>query len=212
MVNFIDKCEAVIFDIDGVLVDVRKSYNEAIIKTVHLILKDSYDIEIANKFPFEKLISKLRNTGGFNNDIDTAYVIILVMLHCILINKMDIDIYITEDDIIHIDMIIELITHNITIQLIYEPDYHKIDETKCNWNQMIESIRNNLSYNISWIYGGAKHSLYHKNSTLTFHIETENGFSVDFKYPIRDKIKIINSFDEIYKFLILKCFNNPNPT
>ena len=91
MVNFIDQCEAVIFDIDGVLVDVRKSYNEAIIKTVHLILKDSYDIEIANKFPFEKLISKLRNTGGFNNDVDTAYVIILIILHCILINKMDIE-------------------------------------------------------------------------------------------------------------------------
>jgi phosphoglycolate phosphatase-like HAD superfamily hydrolase len=91
LVNGIDECEAVIFDIDGVLVDVSKSYNESIIKTVQLILKDSYDIEIANKFPFEKLISKLRNTGGFNNDIDTAYAIILIILHCILINKMDIE-------------------------------------------------------------------------------------------------------------------------
>jgi phosphoglycolate phosphatase-like HAD superfamily hydrolase len=91
LVNGINECEAVIFDIDGVLVDVRKSYNETIIKTVHLILKDSYNIEIANKFPFEKLISQLRNTGGFNNDIDTAYVIILIILHCILINKMDIE-------------------------------------------------------------------------------------------------------------------------
>lgn len=91
MANGIDECEAVIFDIDGVLVDVRRSYNEAIIKTVQLILKDSYDIKIANKFPFEKLISKLRNTGGFNNDIDTAYAIILIILHCILINKMNME-------------------------------------------------------------------------------------------------------------------------
>jgi HAD superfamily phosphatase len=87
----IDECEAVIFDIDGVLVDVRRSYNEAIIKTVQIILKDSFDIEIANEFPFEKLISKLRNTGGFNNDIDTAYAIILIILHCILIGKMNIE-------------------------------------------------------------------------------------------------------------------------
>ena len=91
MSNGIDECEAIIFDIDGVLVDVRRSYNEAIIKTVQLILKDSYEIEIANEFPFEILISKLRNTGGFNNDIDTAYAIILIILHCILINKMNIE-------------------------------------------------------------------------------------------------------------------------
>ena len=91
MSNGIDECEAIIFDIDGVLVDVRRSYNEAIIKTVQIILKDIYDIKIANEFPFEKLISKLRNTGGFNNDIDTAYAIILIILHCILINKMDIE-------------------------------------------------------------------------------------------------------------------------
>lgn len=91
MANIIDECEAIIFDIDGVLVDVRRSYNEAIIKTVQLILKDSYDIKIANKFPFEKLISKLRNTGGFNNDIDTAYAIILIILQGILINKMNIE-------------------------------------------------------------------------------------------------------------------------
>lgn len=90
MVIGIEECDAVIFDIDGVLVDVRRSYDKAIIKTVEIILKDSYDIEIANEFPFEKLISNLRNTGGFNNDIDTAYAIILIILHCILINKMNI--------------------------------------------------------------------------------------------------------------------------
>ena len=91
MANDIQAYEAIIFDIDGVLVDVRRSYNEAIIKTVQLILKESYDIKIADKFPFENLISKLRNTGGFNNDIDTAYAIILILLYCVLINKMNID-------------------------------------------------------------------------------------------------------------------------
>jgi HAD superfamily phosphatase len=86
----ISECEAIIFDIDGVLVDVNKSYNEAIIKTVELILVKNFDISL-NNFPFQELISKLRNTGGFNNDIDTAYSIVLIILYCILINKMNID-------------------------------------------------------------------------------------------------------------------------
>jgi len=87
--NF-SECEAIIFDIDGVLVDVKKSYDETIIKTVQLILIKSFNINLTN-FPFQDFISKLRNTGGFNNDIDTAYSIVLIILYCILINKMNID-------------------------------------------------------------------------------------------------------------------------
>jgi HAD superfamily phosphatase len=88
-INF-SECEAIIFDIDGVLVDVKKSYDEAIIKTVQFILIKSFNINLAY-FPFQDMISKLRNTGGFNNDIDTAYSIVLIILYCILINKMNTD-------------------------------------------------------------------------------------------------------------------------
>ncbi len=88
-INF-SECEAIIFDIDGVLVDVKKSYDEAIIKTVQFILIKSFKINLSN-FPFQDMISKLRNTGGFNNDIDTAYSIILIILYCILINEMNTD-------------------------------------------------------------------------------------------------------------------------
>lgn len=88
-INF-SECEAIIFDIDGVLVDVKKSYDEAIIKTVQFILIKSFNINLDN-FPFQDMISKLRNTGGFNNDIDTAYSIVLIILYCILINKMNTD-------------------------------------------------------------------------------------------------------------------------
>ncbi|CAN5874693.1 TIGR01548 family HAD-type hydrolase [soil metagenome] len=88
-INF-SECEAIIFDIDGVLVDVKKSYDEAIIKTVQFILIKSFNINLAN-FPFQDLISKLRNTGGFNNDIDTAYSIVLIILYCTLNNKMNLD-------------------------------------------------------------------------------------------------------------------------
>lgn len=81
--------EAIIFDIDGVLVDVRKSYNGAIIKTVQIILQEVFEIKNCTYYPFEVMISKLRNTGGFNNDIDTTYAIILILLYCVLIKKMN---------------------------------------------------------------------------------------------------------------------------
>lgn len=80
--TFQEKFEGIIFDIDGVLIDVNNSYNKTITKTVQNILKDYYNIEISN-FPYEKTISKLRQTGGFNNDIDTTYSIILIILFCI---------------------------------------------------------------------------------------------------------------------------------
>jgi len=88
-INF-SECAAIIFDIDGVLVDVKKSYDEAIIKTVQFILIKGFNTNVAN-FPFQDIISKLRNTGGFNNDIDTAYSIVLIILYCVFINKMDSD-------------------------------------------------------------------------------------------------------------------------
>ena len=88
-INF-SECAAIIFDIDGVLVDVKKSYDEAIIKTVQFILIKGFNTNVAN-LPFQDIISKLRNTGGFNNDIDTAYSIVLIILYCVFINKMDSD-------------------------------------------------------------------------------------------------------------------------
>ncbi len=82
--------EAIIFDIDGVLIDVINSYNQTIIKTIHHILKNNFNISITD-FPIDKLISKFRYTGGFNNDIDTTYSMILTIVYCKLINKKDIN-------------------------------------------------------------------------------------------------------------------------
>ncbi len=71
--------DCILFDIDGVLVDIRKSYNAAIKKTVETMLK-----RIAGKayrnLVTDKIILKFRNSGGFNNDTDTSYAITLAML------------------------------------------------------------------------------------------------------------------------------------
>src|SRR5688500_3033771 len=69
----------IIFDIDGVLIDVKKSYNEAIKNTVQFIVKNLIKRDLKN-FVTDKIILKFRQTGGFNNDADTSYAISLALL------------------------------------------------------------------------------------------------------------------------------------
>jgi len=77
--------ECVLFDVDGCLVDIRKSYNAAIKKTVDFILKYVAAASPIDSFNLTNLVSdntilKFRQTGGFNNDIDTSYAICLADL------------------------------------------------------------------------------------------------------------------------------------
>lgn len=65
--------DCTLFDIDGVLVDVRRSYNEAIKKTVEFVLK-------RRGLVTDGLILRLRQSGGFNNDADTSYAIALAIM------------------------------------------------------------------------------------------------------------------------------------
>jgi len=81
-----NKYEAIIFDIDGVLIDVMDSYNQTIMKTIQHILKSNFNMTLTD-FPIEELITKFRHTGGFNNDIDTTYSMILTILYCKIINN-----------------------------------------------------------------------------------------------------------------------------
>ena len=92
--NFIDEIaniDAIIFDVDGVLIDSRNSYDKTIQKTV---------LYIANKYPefnlpqydiSEEIIYAFRNTGGFNSDWDTSYVILLGLLSFSLRNYLYLD-------------------------------------------------------------------------------------------------------------------------
>jgi HAD superfamily phosphatase len=72
--------ECILFDIDGVLVDVRKSYNIAIKKTVDFILKYTTGNTFLKGIVNDEIILKFRQTGGFNNDTDTSYAIALAVL------------------------------------------------------------------------------------------------------------------------------------
>jgi HAD superfamily phosphatase len=77
--------ECVLFDVDGCLVDIRKSYNVAIKKTVDFILNYIAPIAAIDNFRLTNLVSdnvilNFRQTGGFNNDVDTSYAICLAEL------------------------------------------------------------------------------------------------------------------------------------
>ncbi|MEM2910729.1 MAG: hypothetical protein QXO01_06680 [Nitrososphaerota archaeon] len=66
--------DTIIFDCDGVLIDIRDSYNKAIHKTVEhvfsIILGD-----VSEPITTDAQIDALRLCGGFNNDWDTTYVL-----------------------------------------------------------------------------------------------------------------------------------------
>jgi phosphoglycolate phosphatase-like HAD superfamily hydrolase len=72
--------DCALFDIDGVIVDIRKSYDFAIKKTVNFIIKHITKVSNLNGLVTQEMILKFRRTGGFNNDVDTSYAIILTAL------------------------------------------------------------------------------------------------------------------------------------
>lgn len=71
--------DCALFDVDGVLVDIRRSYNAAIKKTVEYMLK-SMTGKAFRGLVTDRIILKFRASGGFNNDTDTTYAIMLAML------------------------------------------------------------------------------------------------------------------------------------
>ena len=72
--------DAVIFDCDGVLLDVRGSYDEAISKTVVQIFEWLTGCRIPKKLVSKEIIFLFRRSGGFNNDWDIAYGILMFLI------------------------------------------------------------------------------------------------------------------------------------
>ncbi|NIR70705.1 MAG: HAD-IA family hydrolase [Nitrosopumilaceae archaeon] len=81
----LDSADAIIFDCDGVLIDVTKSYDLAIDKTTSHILKKYYDIESINISP--EIIEGFKATGGFNDEVDLTYAAILSIYAADKLNK-----------------------------------------------------------------------------------------------------------------------------
>ena len=65
--------DAVIFDMDGVLVDVSKSYRQAIKLTTEYVLENKYGSQI---FVTDRDIEVMKSIPGFNNDWDLSFALI----------------------------------------------------------------------------------------------------------------------------------------
>ena len=78
--RLLNSAECALFDIDGVLIDVRKSYNLAIKQTVDFVVKRMTGASCARRLVSDTLLLKFKQTGGFNNEIDMSYAIILALM------------------------------------------------------------------------------------------------------------------------------------
>lgn len=76
LADCIRECDSIIFDCDGVLIDVAKSYYLAIDSTVRYILGDLAGM--TDGIPTDQeVIEEFKSTGRFNDEVDLAYALIL---------------------------------------------------------------------------------------------------------------------------------------
>ena len=84
--NKIDKFDSIIFDCDGVLIDVTKSYDTTINKTISYILKEIFSITVDYPLTNEMFVG-FKSTGGFNDEVDITYIGILCYIVAQKLNK-----------------------------------------------------------------------------------------------------------------------------
>ncbi len=71
---------AVIFDCDGVLIDIRESYNRANSQVVAFMMKELTGSSFAENLVSRETIYLFKKSGGFNNDWDLTFVLLAIIL------------------------------------------------------------------------------------------------------------------------------------
>ena len=79
VVDKLSKIDSVIFDCDGVLIDITKSYDSTIMKTTKYILENLAQIKNTIEIDFQ-IIDGFKSTGGFNDEVDLTYAAILCIV------------------------------------------------------------------------------------------------------------------------------------
>lgn len=83
----LEQLRSLIFDCDGVLVDVSDSFRTAIIKTTKWYITEIIGLgEISEEIITPEEISLFKNTGGFNNDWHLTYAVILYFITLLLLH------------------------------------------------------------------------------------------------------------------------------
>lgn len=78
-IQILNKIDAIIFDCDGVLIDITKSYDLTIIKTTRYVLEHLAKIDSSIDVDF-KIIDGFKSTGGFNDEVDLTYAAIISLV------------------------------------------------------------------------------------------------------------------------------------
>ncbi|MEK6981206.1 MAG: phosphatase, partial [Thermoproteota archaeon] len=78
--------DGIIFDCDGVLIDITKSYDLTINKTVKYVLENFSQITDNIKID-SKIIDGFKSSGGFNDEVDLTYASILSLVVAKKLNK-----------------------------------------------------------------------------------------------------------------------------
>ena len=78
-IDILDEIDAIIFDCDGVLIDITKSYDQTIIKTTRYVLENFAKINDSINVDF-KIIDGFKSTGGFNDEVDLTYAAIITLV------------------------------------------------------------------------------------------------------------------------------------
>ena len=78
-IQILNKIDAIIFDCDGVLIDITKSYDFTIIKTTRYVLEHLAKINFSIDVDF-KIIDGFKSTGGFNDEVDLTYAAIISLV------------------------------------------------------------------------------------------------------------------------------------
>jgi len=79
-VNNLAEIDTIVFDCDGVLIDVRNAYNVAIAATTRIIIEAFTGTIIPEAIFSSELNYSYKRTGGFNNDWSHAYALIMRIL------------------------------------------------------------------------------------------------------------------------------------
>ena len=76
----ISQVDTLVFDIDGVLIDVRNSYREAVCRTVQFYFKEILHFQGSQNLINPEEVEYFKMAGGFNNDWDLTSAIVLFYL------------------------------------------------------------------------------------------------------------------------------------
>ena len=97
IIQKIQKFDSIIFDCDGVLVDIRNSYDHAINKTISAIMNELFDDKVGN-IVTSKIHFSLKATGGFNDEVAVVYAIVMTLVAS---KKLNIEFEKLISDVIH---------------------------------------------------------------------------------------------------------------